>query len=364
VDTYNGLAYIYSELTEHDSALWAIDRCLELEPNEPNFLDTRGDVFLVAGDLHKAADEYRRALEIDPGFSPSLRNLGKVHVAWRQYDRADSLYRRLAAHPDPLKRANGRMELANLEIHRGRFAEALRRFEMGIQMDSIELGDDWPGFRMSKHWRRFLVNLYLTKDTAAAEWDVETLVRMALRIDSTTVGYSYWLRLARMNVAWLNAAKGNEAAAREALQALQAHIDILSEREITVYNMSLGAMHYMLGKYDSAIIHLEAMTWAGELPSQWVLLGMTYLEVGRFEDAIPLLEKHCLPPETLFWPGAEQWVVQSRYYLARSYEGAGRIPEAIAAYGVFLDHWGQCTPMIEMVRDAKARLATLKLSGA
>src|SRR5438128_5866610 len=57
-------------------ALEALDKYAALlPPNDPNPIDTRGDVFAISGRFEDAIDQYRKNLELNPRFigSPGVK---------------------------------------------------------------------------------------------------------------------------------------------------------------------------------------------------------------------------------------------------------------------------------------------------
>lgn len=68
----NSLAYLYvrgeGTTASLENAIEAIDKALSIEPNNLNFLDTKGDVYLIWGDIKKAAKIWKRINKINPHF--------------------------------------------------------------------------------------------------------------------------------------------------------------------------------------------------------------------------------------------------------------------------------------------------------
>ena len=82
----NRLAYMYvngeGAAPSLDNALWIIEKAIKKEPNNLNFLDTKGDVYLIWGDEKKAKSIWKKIKKINPtfynkpteGFNPSHLN--------------------------------------------------------------------------------------------------------------------------------------------------------------------------------------------------------------------------------------------------------------------------------------------------
>ena len=64
----NQLAYTFVYRNNYDEALQAIDRALELMPDEPNFYDSKGEILLLKGDKKGAKKMWKEVINLDPDF--------------------------------------------------------------------------------------------------------------------------------------------------------------------------------------------------------------------------------------------------------------------------------------------------------
>lgn len=62
---YNNLGYAYLSLNKFEEAKNAFDKYIELEPDNPNPYDSKGDFFMTVKDYEKAYESYMKAGEID-----------------------------------------------------------------------------------------------------------------------------------------------------------------------------------------------------------------------------------------------------------------------------------------------------------
>ncbi len=67
-EALNQLAYSYAYSGNQSAALATLHRYQALRPNDPNVLDSTGDVYLVSGNLDEAAKSYLAAFQKDPHF--------------------------------------------------------------------------------------------------------------------------------------------------------------------------------------------------------------------------------------------------------------------------------------------------------
>jgi serine/threonine-protein kinase len=85
-------------------------------------------------------------------------------------------------------------------------------------------------------------------------------------------------------------------------------------------------------------------------------VGKAYALAGRFQEALPFLER-----TTRSCRGLEQPQLHTRahYFLGLAYEGLGRIEDARRAYGVVVDRWGNAKPKSVTAERAQERLKQL-----
>jgi len=78
-DSYNNLAWLYAENgVELGRALELADRALELAPDDPSLLDTKGWIFFKMGDLGQALEILERAAELAPNHPEIISHLETV----------------------------------------------------------------------------------------------------------------------------------------------------------------------------------------------------------------------------------------------------------------------------------------------
>ncbi len=85
---YNILGYTYRQQGNYASAEQAFQKYIELIPNDPNPYDSYGELLLKEGKFDESIAQYRKALSVDPHFTPShfgvsadLMYLGKGQTA-------------------------------------------------------------------------------------------------------------------------------------------------------------------------------------------------------------------------------------------------------------------------------------------
>ncbi len=140
---YNVLAYSYASEDEFGRAIEAITRYSELSPQNPNALDTKGEILLQAGQLDEAEASFRAALALDPAFV--------------SFD-----------------------GVAAVQLHRGEVAPALAGFERGWRSLPAQVHQRWT-LGIPLHW------MYLISE----RYDEATALVPALEQAAVETGHQY-----------------------------------------------------------------------------------------------------------------------------------------------------------------------------
>jgi len=90
---------IFSNLL--DKAISYFDRALEIEPNRPDIMSSKGEALLSSDKFEEAISYFDRALEIDPGNLNAIRGKGQALAELNEFEEAHSyLDRALEAQPN------------------------------------------------------------------------------------------------------------------------------------------------------------------------------------------------------------------------------------------------------------------------
>jgi tetratricopeptide (TPR) repeat protein len=164
-------------------------------------------------------------------------------------------------------------------------------------------------------------------------------------------------------------AKHNDfARAEEILVATRsAVVDTANVGQMALYRLSRGWMELEKGNFDSACTTLEQLFphifgfWLhGQYP-----LGLAYLKAGRLADAVRVFQDIITKPRMAGDVGdyCAIWAVKAQYHLGVAYEKSGWQDKAVKQYEEFLEAWKDADPDIQVVEEAKGRLAALKSEG-
>ncbi len=76
------------ENEDYDEALAKLDAINSHRPNDPLVLNLIGSVYTKKGDYVTARSVFDKSLEVEPGFFPSLYNIGELHFLQKNYSEA------------------------------------------------------------------------------------------------------------------------------------------------------------------------------------------------------------------------------------------------------------------------------------
>jgi tetratricopeptide (TPR) repeat protein len=346
----NDLAYNYNDLGNLEKSLWAINRYIALSPDEANPYDSRGDIYALNGKAREAIESYRMALQRNPDF-PTHERLGLMYVYVGEYERADSVFRSMAANPDPQVRAIGRGRLHSVAFYKGQFRRALAELTDAIGADRMEGNESILSIRKLFGQARLLD---ITGRTDEALNLAKEISERLVRFDSTDVRYG------RDEIAYFQARSGDSKGAHKTIEELRK--DILALKDTTGWTLFIAGMDGDLaaaeGRLDDAIAHYEQIDFRlrGVLSSYHMAKG--WIESNKLEKAVSELEHRLsyLDGELVRYP---YHGVRCIYLLGVAYEQSGWKDKAAEQYKRFLDIWKDADPGIEEVADARARLAKL-----
>lgn len=93
-DTLNLMGLVAFQKEEHDTAVWFIQKAIQIDPSHPLYRINLGNAFNEQNKTDEAADSYRRALSIQPDNAEALNNLGNALYFQGKMDEAISCYKK------------------------------------------------------------------------------------------------------------------------------------------------------------------------------------------------------------------------------------------------------------------------------
>jgi serine/threonine protein kinase len=347
-EAHNQLAYIYNDLGQFEKAIGAINKYIEVAPDEANPYDSKGEIYALNGKLDEAIASYEKANELKSGFSTS--NLGDLYLFKRNYAQAEDLYRTLVSDPNKSTRANGRLKLANIPTHQGKFKDALRLLEIGIETDIME---KLESATINKIVRRYFI-FHALNDWESAILELHRGLELIKKYDLA------FLQIAALgSMAQLYAKTGNQNEADSIMKGLFNIVDTTNPEHLDYYWFVLGDYNFSLHNFDSAVFYFEKTNQIIPAFNDQIMIARSYFEIGRLGDAVAMFEKTINRYE---FNRILHLIlsVKAHYWLGLAYEQSGWNDKAIEQYEIFLDIWKNADEGLKSVEDAKERLAKLK----
>ena len=351
VIVYNQLAYAYHRIGDFENSLWAINKYIELAPNDANPYDTRGDLYALDGKLDRAIESFEKALEIKPDFYASRFKLGHMYLFSGQYEKADSSYRKLCSDSNPFRRALGRLYLTYVPMYQGKLDEALRTVDDMVVAGRVE--QDEMGEADFHNVRSLIFEEKSELQTALTEME-----RGVEEYFKTHPDEWYFFRHDHIR---LLAENEDFEKAQSECDIFRIEIEEHDSSAIWCYWHGLGCLEFAQGDYEKSIAHFGKALEGDAFFATRYMLGLSYLKAGRLGEAVSQLESTEKRYESSR-VGSIIWSVKIHYYLGQAYEESGWNEKAIEQYETFLDIWKDADSGLVAFNDAKERLARLRSS--
>ena len=130
---FNNRGHAYAELEEFDKAIEDYDRAIELDPNNAGLFYDRGWIYAKLEEFDKAIEDYDRAIELDSKYALAFNNRGVAYAELEEFDKAIEDYDRaveLNSDYFPAFYNRGR-----LFYKQGDFDKALAEFDRAIELN-------------------------------------------------------------------------------------------------------------------------------------------------------------------------------------------------------------------------------------
>jgi tetratricopeptide (TPR) repeat protein len=339
-------AYTYASEGDLRRAMSAADRYAALlPPNDPNPLDTRGDVLAMNERYEEAIAAHRKNQELNPAWckrSPYKIALAYLHEG--KYSLAEASAQSAYEKSRPTGGALEASALGDIEVGRGRLDRAVARYEEATRIYAKE------------NPVRAFIPLCKAAQVYLEERQPEALLALGRRHASP----------------WAAGVRGT------AYVLLKK--DAAAEKEFATLRASVTPLvgDYMAGK-TVELHRLQAGAYAGqwqEVTASWPQLasqqrnlfaldvGRAYLEMGMLSDAerhlrFALLAQRCWGSPDLLPSASFLSYTLAQFYLGRILEQTGKKAEAINAYQEFLSHFENSTAKLPQIAEARAALKRL-----
>jgi tetratricopeptide (TPR) repeat protein len=345
----NELAYLYNAVGDFGKAIESINKYIKLAPEEANPYDSRGDIYASNGKLDEAIESYEAALERKPDFFASLRKLGELSIYRGDYARVDSICDLMIGLDDGEQRLGGIFIRALLEIYRGEFSKALPTLDTGLEM-IVKV----RGYNNCATYNQLKAHIYETLGNYK-----EALNERAKVVEINHVFAPSYIAADRQYQIQTLAQSGNYEAAEKMAQEFYDNL-MENKANLSSYWYAHGYIKFAEGNYEAAIADFEKVLdkyVSLTIPTLY-MLGRSYQQSGRFEEAIDAYEK-LLGDYGYYRLQWGIWSVQTHYYLGICYEESENLEEAIRQYQKFLNIWKDTDHDFEELDDTRTRLNRL-----
>lgn len=345
---YNTLAYQEASAGSFDVADSLADRYIELEPGQPNPLDSKGEILEYAGRHAEARAQYREALRLRPDFFASVAHLVRSHLSEENAPAAREELQAYLESPAVETRVEAQLMMGDAYIWEGALEEGAASYQAA---DQEAMDNDRPD--LSLRPRTELIRLYLDQQRFT---EAESVMARLRTIDPDHP-FGFTIRFEALAV----------ADDREGLAALRDEVEEFyasdPERRRWVGQM-VGRTEVRIafhrGDYERA---LEIAGSMGELrPGRlygWPILR-SMLGLGQAEEVLGHVRR--LGSPDIFNRPARLSPLpyrRLRYFEARALEASGDTAGAVAAYEAFVQAFGDGVSKVPFVSDAPERLRAL-----
>ena len=341
---YVTLAYVYALSSNVTKALEAADKYAALlPPNDPNPIDTRGDVLASSARFEEAITEYRKNLDLNPHFGWGMK-IALCYLYEGKYTLAETSAQAALAQSDQSVQALATEVLGDIEVARGRLDRAAARYEEAARL-SAKLD-----IRRSFALERKAVEIYLEQGQP------EQALALARRLRSPWAPGFRGIAYEVLN---------NNAAAEREFTSLRTSLtpvvgDYAASKSIALDRV-LAALY--AGRYQDIVAELPQLSSVSRSRLGLVAARVS-LETGNWEDAerylrtVPVFQRTWA--DSLFIANSDFLTYAlGQFYQAKVFEHAGKKADAVNAYQEFLSHFENSNARLPQIAEARAALKRL-----
>jgi serine/threonine-protein kinase len=347
---YNELAYVAARARDTVAADSLSLIYLELEPNQPNPYDSRGEILEMLGRAEEGLEQFREAIRVDETFVPGYQHLMRAYYRTGDMQAARSELAEHLGSGDPDVSVWVRLLAADSYVAEGHYLEALDGYEQAAAR-ARELGRN-----------DLLLTALLDAGNLAvtiAEFDrAEELLSEVRQLDS----YNQESFFASQTSLGL---QGRVEEMREIRNAIAANLGQVPEGFRVFVDQSLRYTDALIGYYSgdletAASIFDEAQQgYRMQYPFREHVQAL--LELGRAEEAARPARRVAGAQVIRASERELPFIAQERlYWMARVDEATGDVPAAIERYERLYEIAGDGLRLIPWMADTSDRLARLK----
>jgi tetratricopeptide (TPR) repeat protein len=346
-DLLNFESYGLAIQGDFNGALTANDSYQAIRPGDPNPLDTRGDIFFMAGRDDEAVAAYRKVLELKPDFSDygEYLKLAIVYTDQKKPDMANAAFQQFAQRASPLSRL----------------------YVPGFEAQFKQTGGDLEGALAS--YRAVVLQLGHAKQSQAAEAFLRPFAVLSILLgeSSSALSFAQQQKLndeEQQTVAFLQTMAGNPSAAQQSLQRFGSSHPWIAPRALEIdqaFADVSAAVHR--GDGQTALSRSSSIPDFQD-PYLLFLKGRSHLLTNEYASAETELRAVLRSERSLANYDALRGRfpilgILSHYYLGQLFERTSKRDQAINEYQEFLSHFANPQSRLPQVGEARTALKRL-----
>ena len=346
-DLLNFQSYGLAMTGDLNGALAANDSYMAVRPGDPNPLDTRGDIFFIAGRDDEAVASYRKVLALKPDFNDYLDylKLAIVYTDQKKPDMAHAAFQQVSQRGSPL----------------------MRLYAPGFEAQFKQTEGDLEGALAS--YREAVLQLEHAKQSQAAETFLRPFASLSILLgeESSALAFAQQQKLndeEQQTVFFLQTVAGNSSAAKQSLQRFAASHPWIAPRGIEIIETiaDIGAAVHR-GDGQAALSRAASIPDFQD-PNLLFLKGRAHLLTNDYASAetnfrAVLLNERSLANSGTLTGRFPVLGILSHYYLGQLYERTNKRDQSINEYQDFLSHFANSKTRLPQVADARAALKRL-----
>jgi tetratricopeptide (TPR) repeat protein len=342
------LAYDYAFVGDQSRALAALEKYAALlPPNDPNPIDSRGDVYALTGQLDNAIAEYKKNLALHPEFSFPGGTALKVALAYLhegKYPLAETFARSAYEKVSGTDHAYAASVLGDIEVARGGFDRAAAYYAEAARLFAATK----PDLTEAELWKAAETYFEQRQPQAAIAWAGH----------QSGFGVAEIRGVADLVLGNASAAEKEFAAVRAAAAPLWG--DYATEK--TIEFDRLRAASYT-GHWQEVISGWPQLPGDFDFANSFQL-GRAYAESsmpGQAEQKLQLARRVAFnwaqPALTAYHDSLSSALAE--FYLAKVLEQEGKKADAASLYQQFLSHFENPAARLPQIPEAQAALKRL-----
>ncbi len=341
----NVLVYAQAEAGNLAAALQADDQYVAVRPNDPNPLDTRGDVLYQLNHDDDAAQAYRKVLALKPDFVnyEEYLKLAVVYADQKKFDLADSMLQEF------LHKATGAAKLyaplftAQFQEEQGNLAGARASYEAAVR--DLAAAGQMSGADQS------LYTLSTASITAGEELGPDLAFARQQKLGGRE----------NRAIALLQAAQGDTGGSERSLQLNAAARPEVGPSGLELIRNRI-ALYASLARNDPEGVIAAAGRLPASVDSSLLLpRGWAYLQTKDYAHAehdlrAAILNERNFESFSQMRTRSPLRAALAHFYLGQVYEATGKHEQAANEYQEFLSHFDHSAAKLPQIALARAAL--------